>query len=321
MNDLDDNEDVRELLHGAVADVQPRQELPSILARTGPAAGGPRHRVPVPLAAAVLTAALVGGIVYVGHRTSSTPASPGPTTGRSVTEQVFYLGATANGPRLFSEADNLDRVTSSELQGAVNLAIAGHARDPDYRSGFPLGTSAEVMPNGTQVDVNLHGRALAGALGSTTSTGRMALQAVVFTVDRVMGDSTPVRFLVDGSPATRLLGVPLNGPVARGSRDSTLAPVQITSPVQGQHLARKFTVTGLAMAFEANVGWQLRQGNHVVRQGFATASKCCTLAPYTFTVTAPPGRYTLVVHDTNASGIADPNAVGTSQDSKEITVG
>jgi hypothetical protein len=54
-----------------------------------------------------------------------------------------------------------------------------------------------------------------------------------------------------------------------------------------------------------------------VRNGFTTAQECCTLSPYSFDVTAPPGDYTLVVHDTDESG---GEGIGISQDTKDITV-
>ena len=76
-------------------------------------------------------------------------------------------------------------------------------------------------------------------------------------------------------------------------------------------------MTGRASTFEANVVWELKQGDMTVRHGFTTAQECCTLSPYSFTVTAPPGTYTLVVHDTDES---DGEGVGTSQDTKDITV-
>jgi hypothetical protein len=41
------------------------------------------------------------------------------------------------------------------------------------------------------------------------------------------------------------------------------------------------------------------------------------MSPYSFTVDAPSGRYTLVVHDTDES---DGEGIGTSQDTKDITV-
>ena len=61
-------------------------------------------------------------------------------------------------------------------------------------------------------------------------------------------------------------------------------------------------MSGLAAAFEANVQWELMQGGTVVKKGFTTAEECCTMAPYSFTVDAPPGDYTIVVHDEDASG-------------------
>jgi hypothetical protein len=54
-----------------------------------------------------------------------------------------------------------------------------------------------------------------------------------------------------------------------------------------------------------------------VRHGFTTARECCTQSPYSFTVTAPPGDYTLVVHDTDES---DGEGVGTSEDTKRVKV-
>jgi hypothetical protein len=63
--------------------------------------------------------------------------------------------------------------------------------------------------------------------------------------------------------------------------------------------------------------WQLRRGEEVFREGYTTAAECCTLSPYSFTVSAPPGTYTLVVQDTDVS---DGEGVGVSEDTKEITV-
>ena len=64
-------------------------------------------------------------------------------------------------------------------------------------------------------------------------------------------------------------------------------------------------------------GRRATSGDEVVRNGFTTARECCTLSPYSFTVTATPGDYTLVVHDTDES---DGEGIGTSEDTKRITV-
>jgi hypothetical protein len=76
-------------------------------------------------------------------------------------------------------------------------------------------------------------------------------------------------------------------------------------------------VKGSASAFEATVQWELLRDGTVVKHGFATARECCTLSPYTFRFSAPPGDYTLVVHDEDVSG---GEGTGRSSDSKQIRV-
>ena len=145
----------------------------------------------------------------------------------------------------------------------------------------------------------------------------IALQALVWTADAATKSTLPVQFLVDGKPSDTLLATDVSTPVPPTSADSALSPVQVTSPTEGATVPTQFEVTGRASTFEANVVWELRQGEKTVRNGFTTAQECCTLSPYSFTVTAPPGTYTLVVHDTDES---DGEGVGTSQDTKTITV-
>ncbi len=103
-----------------------------------------------------------------------------------------------------------------------------------------------------------------------------------------------------------------------GASDEKLSPVQVDTPSDGATVDSPFSVTGRAAAFEANVQWELLQGSTVVKQGFTTAEECCTLSPYSFEVTAPPGSYTLVVHDEDASGGAE--GAGQVEDTKRVIV-
>ena len=86
----------------------------------------------------------------------------------------------------------------------------------------------------------------------------------------------------------------------------------ISTPADGATVSSPFTVSGKAAAYEGNVQWELKQGSTVVRRGFKTAKVCCMLSPYTFTVKAPPGIYTLVVHDEDV-GEGPPPARDTAQ--------
>ena len=95
------------------------------------------------------------------------------------------------------------------------------------------------------------------------------------------------------------------------------ATLFISAPADGAVVSSPFTVTGKAAAFEGNVQWELKQGSTLVRRGFTTTKVCCTLSPYRFKVTAPPGDYTLVVHDEDVS---DGEGAPPSRDTKLLHV-
>ena len=148
--------------------------------------------------------------------------------------------------------------------------------------------------------------------------GSLVLQQLVYTVQDALGVRARVEFSVDGTHADTLLGQPVSQGVAAEAADDVQSPVQIDSPADGATVDRTFTVSGRAAAFEANVQWELVQGDTVAEKGFTTAAECCTLSPFTFEVTAPgPGDYTLVVHDEDASG---GEGSGPVKDTKQVTV-
>lgn len=316
--------DLRRLLDDAVSDVHPEGGVDEIRARAyRPSA---TRWVPITLAAAAAMVVVIAGGYWLAQRqpsnnppaagTPRAPASEAPAeTGRTVDTTVYYVGATASGPRLFPEARRVTDTTESDVQVAVNEALSGTPKDPDYESAWPLpGTTAKVTTSGSLITVDL-------TLGSTTvdlekGAGERALQALVWTADAAAGADLPVQFIVDGQGGD-LLGVDASGPIQKASADSVLSTVLIESPTEGATVPTRFTVTGRAATFEANVVWELKRGRATVRNGFTTAQECCTLAPYSFTVTAPPGDYTLVVRDTDES---DGEGIGTTQDTKAVTV-
>jgi hypothetical protein len=327
----DPDRDIRTLLEDAVSDVEPRRGLDEITARTTSA---PRRR---PWAwgtagAVLATAAVVAAVVAVTGLPGSGPSRPGPADGGTADTAtspwvvpVYYVGDTGAGPRLFRErhVGPPSRSDDKDLD-AVQQAVDGDAFDPDYRSDWPAGTHADsVRAGGGATTVALSGGSLsARPAGVSAAEARAALQQLVYTVRANLGNDRPVRFEVDGSHAATLLGVPTSGDVAAASRDTTLAPVSIDSPADQRSrdlggLRSPVTVTGSASAFEATVQWELEQGGTVVKRGFATARECCTLSPYSFRFSAPPGDYTLVVHDEDPSG---GEGTGTSSDSKQIRV-
>ena len=100
----------------------------------------------------------------------------------------------------------------------------------------------------------------------------------------------PGEFTVDGQPADELLGVATIDSRAPASDDSVLSTVSIESPRRARR-CRPVQRRGSARStFEANVVWELKQGDKTVRNGFTTAQECCTLSPYSFTVDRSAGR-------------------------------
>jgi hypothetical protein len=227
------------------------------------------------------------------------------------------VGSTAGGPRLFAESHVVTDTTESELQVAVQEALRGDPIDPDYSPAFRNETStARASTDGETITIDL-----SDDLGATVDLpderGTAGVQALVWTAQAATSSEQPVRFTIDGKPADYVYNVDTSAPLQRASADSTLATVSIATPGEGATVPTRFEVTGQAATFEANVVWELKRGDEVVRNGFTTARECCTLSPYSFNVTATPGDYTLVVHDTDES---DGEGIGTSEDTKRIKV-
>jgi hypothetical protein len=320
---MNSDDQLRALLEDAVADVRPRSGLDSIRSRTT----GSSHRAwgwsagaaVLATAATIAVVAVLGGLGGVSGTTDAGPGPAGSTapTAESPTETVYFVGQTGAGPRLFPEMHRVSS-TGAALDESLDAAVGGRADDPDYASSWPAGTTMQraQLEHGV-LSVDLGGPVVGRPAGTTRTQAALALQQLVYTAQDVARSRIPVTFLHDGRPTATLLGEPTVQPVAAGSADDVLAPVQVASPSDGSTVRSPFTVTGKAAAFEANVQWELTRGSAVAKRGFTTARECCTLAPYSFRVEAPPGEYTLVVHDEDASGgEGNPPA----QDTKRVTV-
>jgi spore germination protein GerM len=322
-----DESELRMLLDDAVSDVHPEGGTDEIRARARrPSAG---RWLPLTVAAAVATVVVIGGAAWLAQRqpeqttAARTPSAPpsqqasAEPRARAAAVPVYYVGDTAAGPRLFAETHRVTETTEPDLQVAVQESLTGSPLDPDYVSSFrELGVTAIASTNDGTVTIDLS-EPVNRPRGMNAESARMALQSLVWTADAAASATGPVRFTVAGAPAARVLGIDTSAPVERAGADSVLSTVSISSPTEGATVPTRFEVTGQAATFEANVVWELKRGDNVVRNGFTTAQECCTLAPYAFTVTAPPGDYTLVVHDTDES---DGEGIGTSQDTKDLTV-
>jgi hypothetical protein len=255
---------------------------------------------------------VIGGVSWLNHEAKK--PHPAPASGHELAVQAYFVGETVHGPRLFAERHQLHDVRTSDVQAAVNATL-GTPDDPDYKR-FPTTSRATVTVDGDLVVVDFDDASVANYPLLSDQEAAMTIQAVVWTVNAAVHRPVRVRFDVAGQPARRLFGKVLNGTVTQQDADTVLSPVSV-DVAEGAQLESGTTVVGHAATFEANVVWELRQGEQVVKTGFTTAGECCTLSPFAFKLEAPPGSYTLVVHDTDESG---GEGVGETADTKDIVI-
>lgn len=315
-----DDRRLRLLLEDAVADVHPRRGIDDIRARTGSERPG-RSWVWAASGAVVATAATIAAVTVLLGLPGSGGTGPAPSQNQVPAGprlvSVYFVGDTGVGPRLFLERREFGGRPDALTWSLYNV-VQGNARDDDYTTAWPRGTAVtRARLEDRVIAVDLSGPVARRPAGMDRSRAAIALQQVVRSAQDVTGTRLPVAFLQDGRRATTIMGLSTSKPIARASDDGTLAPVSIATPGEQSYVHSPFTVTGHASAFEANVQWELRQGDTVVRHGFTTAKRCCTLSPYSFRVRAPLGQYTLVVHDEDASG---GEGTPSSMDTKQILV-
>lgn len=250
--------------------------------------------------------------------------SPSPTESSAPATEavpVYYVGDTSRGPRLYREFHRIEVPDGDRVSAAVREAVATDPDDPDYRTDWPAGTTAarvdappsDVITIDVQGDASLRGR----PQGMSPEQAEIAVEQLIYTAQAAQQSRDAVQFFLNGGRTDTLLGVPVSEPLAQGDAMDVLAQVWVIAPAEGAEVTAPFEVSGLAAAFEANVQWELMKGDRVVERGFTTAEECCTMAPYSFDVTAPPGQYTLIVHDSDPSG---GEGFAPWEDTKQVTV-
>ena len=334
------NDDLRQLFSEATSGIRPEGTFEEIRSRTEKVDPMARSWFLPSIAAAAVMALVIGGAFYVNRDDAKPSGHSGPDfadTAKAKDLPIYYLGDTAAGLGLFREEQPIDATPgegkASYLLGAAEAAVSGHPLDADYRSAWP--TTLTVNGTGRNPDdpegaltVFFNSDAVTDRpSGMTEAEAKLSVEQLVRTMQAAGDTDAPVQFQVvvtdgqvDTGPLTKVLGVPIPAEGATPQPDAdVLAPVQITSPTDNQKIkaGEKFTVTGVANVFEANVQWELLiGGDAVVDSGFTTAEECCRLAPYSFDLTLEPGTYTLEVHDSDESGTGRP----INRDTKEIVV-
>nr|WP_246298830.1 Gmad2 immunoglobulin-like domain-containing protein [Nocardioides panaciterrulae] len=236
------------------------------------------------------------------EETTAESASPAASPAATAAVATYLAGDTPSGPRLFREFTSV-RADGDLPTEAVNAALARTSgpHDPDYSSLWPDNASTQqVSLDGDAITVDLVGEnaIMDRPDAMTDAEARLALQQVVYTAQAALQTRAPVRFLVNEQPADRVLGVDTGQPVAGGDPLEVLSLISISDPAEGATVHGTLTATGVASSFEANVPWQIRQGDQVVKKGFTTAEGWMDkLYPWKAEIDVSdlaPGEYTFV---------------------------
>ncbi|WP_310528792.1 Gmad2 immunoglobulin-like domain-containing protein [Nocardioides sp.] len=239
----------------------------------------------------------------------------------TVTVPVYFVGDTPSGPRLFREFRSVP--ADNPLMEATALMVAGDVLDPDYRTLWPQVEISDVQATDGVLLVQIPSDGFTDAPdGMSPKAARLALQQLVYTLQGVQQERVPVQIKRGGSDF-RLFGLSTETQFTNAEALEVLGLVNITSPEQGATVSGgTLEASGVASSFEANVLWEIRQGDKVVLDGFATAEGWMDkLYPWETSIDVSglePGDYTFVARTDDPSGGAEGS--GPDEDSKDFTL-
>ena len=241
--------------------------------------------------------------------------------GAERTVAVYYVGDTERaGPRLYRE---FQRGQGDALDAGV-AALTGTPLDGDYRTMWQGGQLTGASYDGEVIDVTVDPAVRQRPGGMTAAEARAAVEQVIYTMQAAVQERAPVQFRTADNPIDQVFGVPTSEPLANGPMLDVLSHMNLTAPEQGTVVDDgTLEVTGVGNSFEANVGWQIRRGDEVVLEGFATMDGWMEPKLFPFETTADvsdlaPGDYTLRVTTDDPTGGTE--GIGAMTDDKEFSV-
>lgn len=293
-----------ELLHDAVADVEPADRILEIRERTAnPARSAARPWLYAAGATVLATAATVAAFALLGDDPA---VDTGPTheghDDHTILVPAYFVGDTPAGPRLYREFDEVP--AADRIQAALDR-IEQPPTDPDYRTSWTADSFGDVTIDDDSIDVEL---------GVNDLSDDLAVQQVVYTLQAAAGERLPVWFWLEGQRG--------NAPYSAAPQLDVLSLVSISDPAEGNSYEGSFTARGRASSYEATVPWAIRDGDTVVKEGFATAGGW-TDRLYGWETEVDltgiePGEYTFVAMTSDPSGGAEGAEV--FEDTRTITV-
>ena len=250
---------------------------------------------------------------------SSTPSPSESALPERFSVQVYFVGETPMGTRLFQEVRQVQ--VASPVDEALALLTAADVLDPDYSTLLPAGAPTVVPGDHSKaIGVNLPSSDWTERPpGMSRSEARLAVQQIVYTLQATLRSEAPVEFFYDG--LAPIFGI--DKPSFRAApQNAVLALVNVAVPMEGTIVEDVFDAGGVANSFEATVPWEIRneEGRFVQRGVTNAAGWGDHLYPWVANVdvsSLAPGTYTFVAMTDDPS---DGEGAGPTEDTKTITV-
>lgn len=252
--------------------------------------------------------------------TETATETSAPEAEGTVTVPVYFVGDTPQGPRLFREF----RAVPGEnpLMEATALMLAGDTLDPDYRTLWPQVEMTVSATDGVLLVQIPSDGFTERPDGMSKKAANLAIQQLVHTVQGVQQERAPI--VVERTTDARLFGLSTEGEFTNADPIEVMGLVNITAPEQGSTVSGDtLEASGVGSSFEANLQWEIRRGDDVVLDGFATAEGWMDrLYPWETSIDVTglePGDYTFVARTDDPSGGAEGS--GPHEDTKDFTLG
>jgi hypothetical protein len=250
---------------------------------------------------------------------TAVPTSEGG--GGPATVAVYYVDDTERaGPRLYRE---FQRGEGEALDAGV-AALTGSPLDPDYRTLWQPDQLLGAAYDGDVIVATVDPGVRARPAGLSRAEAAAAVEQVVYTLQAAVQERAPVQFRTSDNPIDQVFGVPTAEPVVQGDALDVLSHVSLTSPEEGAVVDDgTLEVSGVGNSFEANLGWEVRQGDQVVDQGYAMLEGWMEprLFPFETSVDVSdlePGDYTFWVTTDDPTGGTE--GIGAMTDDRTFTV-
>ncbi|MFC0622461.1 Gmad2 immunoglobulin-like domain-containing protein [Kribbella deserti] len=201
---------------------------------------------------------------------------------------LYWLGYQPGEkePRLYRTVETFTGLTAVH---AVRR-LTERAPDPDYFSGWAGARVNSVSEINGVIVVDFESLP---KVVQDAALADAAIQQLVHTVHGAFAEPLPVRITVGGKAFVAVPAVAEAKPVPVGK---LVAPIWITSPAQGASTSTAVKITGLAITFEGNVSYRIRN----TRTGKVVARNAVTVhsgdnpaeqRPFVISARLPPGSY------------------------------